>query len=755
MRKTILTSAALLAGLLTSSATVTVQGWWHLDSAQPINDSSGNSRTFGSAYSTAPAAGGQFAALPINNGAGGPLGKTGYTSTQCIQVGVGVGGKRQSAMWGIGYNPPVGAYGIEIWVLPQGNGIAGGSGGWIFSSGQSGGVALRINNPGGSPDFDGTQYIDAFVLGTGTTIGDQAIIDTNSWMHLAIVDNGGVITFYTNGEPCGDSLTGGGTTPAGDVYIGTPSDNQAYYGYLDEARMFTFAAGAFTTNDLLLRPPGPNIITQPQNAVVWSGGAAPFVVNASYDGSLTYQWQSGAMFLLGQTSAKLYFNQVTTTDSGSTFDCVVTGSSGIVTSSNATLTVIANNAANVAAYRNAINKESSLAAYFPVDGDTGATLTNTKDSTHNGALGLGATYDGRTNDTFGARSLSFNADGNVQIPNNSSFQFSSGFGTIEALVDLSQVLSTAPTIFAMDYDNGDGTFTGYYSLRASADGGKLLYDNFNTLDTEFSWAVPGGLIGKLSHVALVIDNLTNVTAYVNGQNLGTQIQNTAGFGPGISAPAWIGSMGTSIAANLWAGTIDELAIYGSALSQDTIQGHYSTFVYGTNTSAPMIVSAPAAKTVFAGASPVLVVQAAGTLPLSYQWSANSTMIPGGTGASLAVSNITANTTYGLKVQNAYGSTNISVVLTVTAPPAGYPATVMTDHPTALWRLADTSGQPAQDSAGFNDGVFNTSGVTYGAVSIPGEAGTAVTLDGTAGRAIAPYSPSLNPSGPLTVESGPT
>ena len=160
----------------------------------------------------------------------------------------------------------------------------------------------------------------------------------------------------------------------------------------------------------------------------------------------------------------------------------------------------------------------------------------------------------------------------------------------------------------------------------------------------------------------------------------------------------------------------------AALSQDTIQGHYSTFVYGTNTSAPMIVSAPAAKTVFAGASPVLVVQAAGTLPLSYQWSANSTTIPGGTGASLAVSNITANTTYGLKVQNAYGSTNISVVLTVTAPPAGYPATVMTDHPTALWRLADTSGQPAQDSAGFNDGVFNTNGVTYGAVSIPGEAG---------------------------------
>ena len=98
MKKIVFSAALLLAGVLTSSAAVTVQGWWHLDSTQPINDSSGNSRTFGSAYSTAPATGGQVGALLINNGAGGPLDGTGYSSTQCIQLGIGVGGKRQSAM---------------------------------------------------------------------------------------------------------------------------------------------------------------------------------------------------------------------------------------------------------------------------------------------------------------------------------------------------------------------------------------------------------------------------------------------------------------------------------------------------------------------------------------------------------------------------------------------------------------------------------------------------------------------------------
>src|SRR6516164_1893607 len=135
MRATIIVSTVLLGGLLTCSATVTVQGWWHLDSIQPITDSSGNNRIFGSAFSTAPNTGGQFGGLLVANGAGGPLGTTGYTSTQCVRVGIGVNGKRQSAMWGIGYNPPAGAYGIEIWALPQDNGIAGGSGGWIFSSG--------------------------------------------------------------------------------------------------------------------------------------------------------------------------------------------------------------------------------------------------------------------------------------------------------------------------------------------------------------------------------------------------------------------------------------------------------------------------------------------------------------------------------------------------------------------------------------------------------------------------------------------
>jgi hypothetical protein len=155
--------------------------------------------------------------------------------------------------------------------------------------------------------------------------------------------------------------------------------------------------------------------------------------------------------------------------------------------------------------------------------------------------------------------------------------------------------------------------------------------------------------------------------------------------------------------------------------------------------------------VFAGGSPVLVVQATGTLPLSYQWTSNDIVIPGATASSLSLSNVSTSATYKLEVQNAYGSTNSQpVVLTVAAPPAGYTAVAMADHPTALWLLSENSGTTTVDSAGFNDGTYS-GGYTLGVPSIPGATGTAVKLNGVDGRAIVPLTPVLNPSGPFTCE----
>ena len=684
-------------------------------------------------------------ALGVVNGAGGPLGTTGYRSTNCIRLGIGVNGKRQSAMWGaVGYSLPASNFGLEIWALPQDKGFINNST-WIFSSGQAGGVALRVRNNG-----DDTSSFEGTVINGGensvVTIGTPVLIDTNRWTHLAIVNVDGTNYFYVNGVVSGAG-NAFNVASTGDMYVGTPNDNQAFDGYLDEARIFTFAPGAFTTNEFLLRPAGPNIVVAPQNASVWDGGAAPFEVIPSFDNSLTYAWLREGVPIGGATANKYVLPTVAAGDSGSTFASVLTGGGISVTSTVATLTVVPVNAADVSAYRDAINAESSLVGYYPVDGSTGPAVANTKNAAHNGTLEGGTSYDGRINRAFGQRALLFDTDGDVQIPNNPAFEFGSGNGTVEAIVYMGRAPAEDPTIFSVEYDSGAGIHQVFGALR---DGSALTYLNDSG---SLSWTVSPSLIGRKAHVAFVVQNGTEITALVDGQSLGTKT-NTAASGL-TGSPAWIGARGNTAVNNRWAGNIDELAIYNAALSTFTLQSHYSKFIFGTNTVAPSIVSQPTDKTLMAGSSPRLRVQTAGTLPLIYQWTSNGVPLAGATSATLVLANTTTSSSanYTLYVTNAIGWTNSQpIALTFVAPPSPYSAAVAADGPTAYWRMGETSGTTAVDSAGFNNAAYFPT-VTLGAAPVlVNESDPAVDFAAGNGRAEVANVPELNPAGPFTVEA---
>jgi hypothetical protein len=738
MRTTLLTTAlALVVGPLSGSAAVTVEAWFHLGEVTDIYaDSSANSRRLGLAFSTCNG-GGNSGALVTANGAGGPLGGSGFTSTKCLQFGFN---NCQGAMWGAGatggdntgWNPPAANYGIEVWALPMGNGYNGGSPTFIFSSGRGGGVAICLRNTG---------EVYASIIG-GPTVGDPVPANVNGWTHFAIVNDNGVTTFYVNGTASGASDEGNATVSAGDVHIGAaPFVNNAFEGLIDEARIFTFAAGQFSTNDFLLRPPGPSIIDQPESATVWDGGAVPFTVNASLDAAIEYQWRRGAVDLDGEINASLFLPLVGAADSGSQFTCVLTKDSVSSTSAVAKLTIVPQKTADAAYYRAAVTAEPTLAAFFPVDGCVDATVINTVDVNFSGALELNATYDGRTNRAFGERALAFNGDGDVQIPNSAAFEFGSE-GTLEGLVFLSRVTADNPTIFAWAQDSG----TLGYAFQVSRDGAMLVYRNDSPVS--LSWPVPVNLVGRLAHVALVFSDTTNVTAYVDGQSLGTKAQ--PGFGAASGAPAWIGALGSQ-SANRWAGTIDELAIYSSALSLNKIQVHYSRFVYGTNVSPPSVVRQPGSKTLLAGAAPILAVQTAGTLPISYQWTSNGVAIAGATTPILALTHTTTNASasYVLWLTNAIGwAKSEPIDLVFVAPTGVYAEAVLQDGPSSYWRLGESSGTLAEDSAGLNDAAY-VGALTLGASGAVPDANAAVNFTG--GHAEAPNSASLNPSGAFTVE----
>jgi hypothetical protein len=751
MRKLILTATALVAGVLTSSAAVTVQGWWPYGEITDIyGDISGNAHRFGYGFSRVGS--GNCGALVEPFGCGGPLGTItpSYVSTNCLYWNA-INGDA-AGMWGPGFNPPPTNYIIECWCLPvwPGTWSGGGTGQpWLFCSGTSGGVYFQLTN-----DTVSTMTILAKIVGNNVVIGDPVVVTSNRWTHLAIVNDNGTQTFYVNGVQHGAPDVGNATAPAGDIYAGSASGTTpTFAGYLDELRISIFAPGTFSTNDLMTRSMAPNIISQPQSAGVWNGGAAPFTIGVAFDTSTTYQWRRGGGNIGGATGNEYYLNTVSSGDNNAQFDCVLNNYTTVATTSSvATLTIVAPNPSNISAYQNAVKAEAGLVAYYTGDGDSGTTLTDTKGS-NTGTLEGTASWDGRTTRAFGVRALRLRntGDGDVQIPWNQSFEFGStgGKGTIEGIVYLDKALASGnETIFAQAYDYDGGV---YYQIQASTDGTSLIYSD-NSPQT-FTWAVSPPLLGRQAHVAIVFDNNT-VTAYADGLPLGSKAQN--GFGTAVQAPAWIGSAGfNSSGSRKWTGTIDELAVYSGALSANTIAIHNSKFLYGTNISSPTITGLPGTgtKTLLAGGRANFTVQAAGTAPLAYQWTTNGTPIPGATSATLTLSPTTvgqSSPTYGVTVSNPYGSTNSPTFgLTFVAPTDRYATLVMGDNPMAYWRLDESSGPTAFDSAGGHDGTFSGSGLTFGAAALPNMANNAVHFVG--GYAEIPYSAALNPSTAFSVE----
>lgn len=583
-----------------------------------------------------------------------------------------------------------------------------------------------------------------------------------------------------------------------------------YEGFIAETRYSHFNPGQFSVTNLLTRRVapgsstvwfGPVVVRDPQNTTVWAGGAAAFACVAATDTSVQYQWQRGAANIPNATN-RLYVLENTSVgaDNGAQFRCILTtpGNGLTATSAVATLTVQANAPGLVTGYSNAVMAEASLISYFPMDG-SGSVVSNVKNPAFNGSFSNApfALRDGSTNRVGGNQGLSFNIpnfeytggfelmtnrNGFVEIPgDNAAFDFataSSGNGTIEAVIYAdpanANTLQTGggaekPCFFSSGsvYNAAAGNTSpafDYYTIGIDPNGA-IVYQN--SYPTKLVWNVPGGVLGRRMHVALVFSELTNVTLYVDGVNLGTKIQN--GFGntpPSASQPLTIGKRGGANADSVgywrdsWRGTVDEVALYSTALSAAKIQEHVYRLNYGGGNNPASIVSITPSKTLFTG-FPLqnLKVVAAGNPPYSYQWRISSANIANATNDTYAATGLAAGVySYDVVVQGAFGGavTSAPVTLTVTAP-SGYAAKVFASSgggPKAFYPLNETSGTAVLDWAGTHDGVLSGSyalstgsdGPTAGTGSLR-MFGTNIVVNGfiqTYSKAEVPYYPELNP-----------
>ena len=605
---------------------------------------------------------------------------------------------------------------------------------------------------------------------------------------------------------------------------------QPYEGYIAELRFSTFPQGQFSTTNLLTRRVaagsstvwyGPVVVKDPSNITVWTGGAAPFTLFAGTDTTLTYQWErfSGSWGAIsGATNVNYVLENAQLADSGAQFRCVLTkpANSLTATSAVATATVVNNNPTILTGYSNAVISDASLKAYFPVDGtSSGTNLINVKNTSFNGNI-FNTPYafrNGGTNLAGMNQSLSLNVPnqrysgglfpnapslaitkdkfGYVEIPGDTpglDFNTSSGNGTVEAVLHMElpgaiNILSTELLCWLSCTTIGANGPAGADYAEFLADyNGYIYYRNGVTGNSAgvLIWAVPGGLLNKRTHVAITFQGGTNVTCYANGVSLGTKKQGGFGLGvPSALQPWTIGRRGgentdtSGWSRNVWRGSIDELAFYGSTLTANTIASHSFILNNGTALTGPSVTKISPSKNLYTGFQiQTLNVSAAGTPPFGYQWLSNGVAIAGKTNTSLNVNTLALGAyNYTVVITNSvapFAVTSAPVVLTVVAP-SGYAAKVFASSgggPRAFWPLDETSGTDILDWAGTHDGVIG------GAYQLGGQGpvvGTgSVKMWGTNGAGINfsqivvpfygelnSYRPNLDPDGtfPLTAFDG--
>src|SRR5262245_17012672 len=146
-------------------------------------------------------------------------------------------------------------FGIELWVKPDAtnttqclayNGNTGGAG--------SGGWGLYIISGQYSALFGGVAIFPA----------SGAPASTNVWAHIALVRNNGTNIFFLNGAPVVTNTVSTPAVPSGRFAVAAQPQSlttEFFAGALDEVRVFTFAPGTFSTNDLLVINGQPPVAT--------------------------------------------------------------------------------------------------------------------------------------------------------------------------------------------------------------------------------------------------------------------------------------------------------------------------------------------------------------------------------------------------------------------------------------------------------------------------------------------------------------
>jgi hypothetical protein len=427
----------------------------------------------------------------------------------------------------------------------------------------------------------------------------------------------------------------------------------------------------------------PFFTVQPPAAEKVFVGASPtFTVVAGGAPTLRYQWYTNNVAVSGATASTFKLSNVELGNSGNQIYCSVQNLNGLTNSSAVALTVIARPTQSypvavlgdnpIDYYRLDEGPDNGMGNNDMVANDYIGGMFGTYSNVILGVTGYNPSLDPDTAASFGVVSPSGD-----NMVNNIGLSFAAPAGqsvafSVEAWVQGSQAQTTDAGILTIGY----GGFEQFnLDVGGNPGGATPSLHNFRFYVRDASGGTHGPSGTKSAadqrwhHLVGVCDEAnSNVVLYVDG------VQNaiTTGFNSGLgilapTTPLTIGARKQSTTTDYnfqFLGTIDEVALYNSALSSTQVLAHY----YAAD-PAPVFTVEPTNTIVDAGATLTMFSSAYGPGTVSCQWyrsvdsGATWTPLSGQTSSNLTIPNIPATldqSYYYVVAANLYGSITSSI-----------------------------------------------------------------------------------------------
>ncbi len=407
----------------------------------------------------------------------------------------------------------------------------------------------------------------------------------------------------------------------------------------------------------------PVIFTAPTDLAVYPGGTAKFKVTAGGSLPLTYQWFHGTTAITGATASSVSIPEISAADSGA-YSVVTTNPYGSVTNLAAlsSLPIDTTYASQVLS--------SGPIAYWKLNETAGTVFADSvqgRDGTFNATVTTGVAGPRPATDAgFASTNTAFSFNGTTSDMTAPALNLGVKTVTFTAWFNPAVVQAdNAGLLFCR------GTLTAAAGIDFSP-GGDLGY-TWNNSDKTYNW--PSGLtptVGAWNFVALVIE-ANQATMYLDaGSGLISSVNADVAHSP--EAFDAVLHFGTDPLGNrLFQGALDEVAIFGHALSAAEIQRLHDAGVAGTATPVPVtILQDPVGADTLEGSTVTLTATVQGSQPLTYQWQKGTQDIPGAVRSTLTLANTTAadSGTYRLVVsQGATKATSATATVTIHPPPA--------------------------------------------------------------------------------------